>query len=85
MSNSNNLRPIVRYVTGYNEDDGTSVFQTTVDNNPPAREFPDGMKIFDCYLTQGFPVDVAAAKDIRAYEDLIQDPPGIVIPRRVRS
>lgn len=80
MSNRNSLRTIARFVAGHNNADGTSVFQTDVDSNPPVRALPDGMQIFDCYMTQGFPVDVATESDLRVYERLIQNPPGIVVP-----
>lgn len=80
MPTPSDLRPVSRFVTGNNKADGKSVFQTDVDSSPPIRQFPDGMQIFDCYLTQGFPVDVAADADIRVYERLIQNPPGIVVP-----
>ncbi|KAK4942594.1 hypothetical protein LTR10_017723 [Elasticomyces elasticus] len=79
MSSPNSLSPISRFVTGHNKSDGSSVFQTDVDCNPPVRQFPGGMEIFDCYMTKGFPVDVAADDDIRTYEHLVQNPPGIVV------
>jgi hypothetical protein len=80
MADRNSLRTISRFVTGHNKADGTSVFETDVGSSPPVRQFPDGIQIYDCYMTQGFPIDVSGESDIRAYERLIHNPPGIVVP-----
>jgi quercetin dioxygenase-like cupin family protein len=79
MSKPNNLRTPVRFVTGHNAD-GTSIFETAISENPPTNNFSDDMQIAFCYGTQGFPIDVNDGKDIRVYEDLVQNPPGILVP-----
>ncbi|KAJ9497607.1 hypothetical protein H2202_007031 [Exophiala xenobiotica] len=80
MADRNSLRTVSRFVTGHNKVDGTSVFQIDVGSSPPVRQLPDGMQIFDCYMTQGFPINVAGESDISVYERLIHNPPGIVVP-----
>jgi quercetin dioxygenase-like cupin family protein len=79
MSKPNNLRTPVRFVTGHNTD-GTSIFETAISEKPPTNNFSDDMQIAFCYGTQGFPIDVSDGKDIRVYENLVQDPPGILVP-----
>ncbi|KEF57078.1 uncharacterized protein A1O9_07268 [Exophiala aquamarina CBS 119918] len=80
MSSPRTLTPISWYVTGHNEADGESVFHSDINTTPPVRKQPDNIQIFDCYLTQGFPIDLSGDKDIRTYEHLLQNPPGIVVP-----
>lgn len=49
-------------------------------DTPPSSEYGDDMSIRFCYGTQGFPINVENGKDIQVYENLIQTPPGIVVP-----
>jgi quercetin dioxygenase-like cupin family protein len=79
MSTSERLRPISRFVTNH-KSDGTSIFEPAVDEKPHTDKYGDSMRIAFCYGTQGFPIDIGGMKDIRLYENLIQNPPGILVP-----
>ncbi|KIW21683.1 hypothetical protein PV08_02263 [Exophiala spinifera] len=79
MSASNNLRSPARFVTGHNID-GASIFESSIDERPPTNKFGDDMQIMFCYGTQGFPIDVSEGKDMQNYENLVQNPPGILVP-----
>lgn len=68
-----------RYLTTNNRQ-GVSEFVQNITSSPPERILPDGAKIFFCYGSENFPVDLNEAQDLRSYQNLIQNPPGIVIP-----
>lgn len=80
MSAPGSLAPVSWYVTGHDKTNGESVFQSDIDTVPSLRKLPDGIQIFDCCLTQGFPIDLKEDKDLRIHEHLIRNPPGIVVP-----
>ena len=68
-----------RFITT-NNDQGKSVFSTALSETPPSRTIPGGSQIAFCYGTNQTPPNFLAEGDIVAYEHLIVNPPGIVIP-----
>lgn len=79
MSSNQSLRTPVRFVSGHNKADGTSIFESAVQSSPISNH-PGGMQIAFCYGTQGFPIDITGDNDVRVYEDMIRNPPGILVP-----
>ncbi|OQV03056.1 Cupin domain-containing protein [Cladophialophora immunda] len=68
-----------RFITT-NNGEGKAIFSTTLPEVPPSRDLPDGMRIAFCYGTNQTPPDFTDEKDIGAYESLIANPPGMVLP-----
>lgn len=81
MATTDGTRPrqIQRFITT-NNPEGKAVFSTTLSESPPARDHLDGMRIAFCYGANQTPPDFTDEKDIGAYEHLIANPPGMVIP-----
>ncbi|KAJ9628226.1 hypothetical protein H2204_009486 [Knufia peltigerae] len=67
-----------RYITTHNGE-GLAVFSSDVEEEAPQSSLSDGMTISLCYATTEFPVILSEDHDMRAYETLVQRPPGIVV------
>ena len=70
---------VKRHITT-NTHEGLSIFTSKLTPDPPSIQLPDGTKISFCYGNQKFPVDLTDEQDLQSYHDLIENPPGIVIP-----
>lgn len=68
-----------RFITT-NNSEGKAVFSRALSETPPSREVDGGMKIAFCYGTNQTPPNFTNEGDIGAYEHLIANPPGIIIP-----
>ena len=77
MSTSNDLPKILRYITGH-DSQGLSVI-TAIPERPPVSQHPGGVEISQIYATQGFPANLENDQDLKVYEHLVEDPPGIVV------
>ena len=71
------LAPVQRYLTG-NDATGASVFLS--DNVSPPQRDMSGMRVSFCFGTSRFPVSLAGNEDLLDYQNLIDNPPGIIIP-----
>lgn len=78
MATSSNLSALKRYITT-NTVDGTSVF-SSVPPDAPSRTLPDGPQVTFCYGTDHFPIKLEQDRDLKSYQHLIENPPGIVVP-----
>lgn len=75
--------PPKRHITTNDKDGSSSIFASGVSSDPPSRVLPDGLKITFCYGSDRFPVDLNRDQDLEAYQHLIDNPPGIVVPNGV--
>ncbi|EXJ59417.1 uncharacterized protein A1O5_12298 [Cladophialophora psammophila CBS 110553] len=67
-----------RFVTG-NDSTGLSRFTMTTPETPPQTDLR-GMQVSFCFATTQFPVSFDRDWDLREYQRLVDDPPGIVVP-----
>lgn len=72
-------REVKRYITTDNSD-GKSVFLEKLSEIPPLNVHPDGLESTLYYGTTETIPNVTGERDITAYEHLITNPPGIIIP-----
>jgi len=82
MSNTrlSNLRPHSRFVTAHDAA-GKAVFSTAIPEPAPVRRVMGGdMEFSLLWTTQGFPVSMAADKDISTYRAYMENAPRITIP-----
>lgn len=71
--------PVKRFITTDN-DDGKSIFLDHLSETPPLTVHPDGLESTFYYgTTQSIP-NLSGEGDVAAYEHLIDNPPGIIIP-----
>lgn len=79
MATTDGPHPPERYLTT-NDSKGASSFVQHVNSSLPVRKLPDGTKIYFCYGSESFPVDLNRDHDLQSYQTLINNPPGIVVP-----
>lgn len=75
----NDLRPIYRVITDH-DDEGKSVFSSRIPEELPGKSIGAPALFRLGYCTNETPVSLAGGKDIEAYSNYLETPPGIVIP-----
>lgn len=76
---ASDLRKVQRYITDHNSK-GEAIFSDTIPTALPEQTILGDVVFGLGYATTERPVGFSEGKDIKAYEPLIKDPPGIVIP-----
>jgi quercetin dioxygenase-like cupin family protein len=69
-----------RYITSHDPETGKSVIDTTIPTDAPFYEADGKVAAFaQCYVTEGFPVQLSDDVDLRVYKTYLDKPPGIVV------
>lgn len=80
---SNHIPPVPkRYITT-NTVNGLSIFAPEIAPDPPFRILPDGERVTFCYGSDQFPIELTQDQDLKLYQHLIDNPPGIVLQHGV--
>lgn len=79
QSKANDLPKVQRYITDHNSK-GEAVFSSAIPTALPQQVILGNVSFGLGYATTERPVGLTDGKDIKAYEPLIKNPPGIVIP-----
>lgn len=74
----NGLPKINRFITSH-DDKGAAIFSNTIPEPLPWHELPDGARFALGYATNKTPVELSNGTDLNAYENYLQNPPGIMI------
>lgn len=77
-TNGSKLQSPKRYITT-NNSHGQSIFSTKFSETPPSTSY-DALELYFNYGTDQTPPDFRTDQDLSAYQHLIDNPPGIIIP-----
>jgi quercetin dioxygenase-like cupin family protein len=79
MATQGKLRIPNRFITTHN-DSGQAVIHQSIPAPAPFYDIAKGDVAFaQCYVTKEFPVKVQDERDIKAYSDFLEQPPGLTV------